>query len=225
MSKLWQKKGTVLHPKVTQYIISKDLAQDKALLKYDVQASIAHAQMLAKVGLLTEKEEKALVGALQDVLALEKKGAFELQQENEDVHTAIENHLVQKLGDVGKKIHMGRSRNDQVLVALRLYSKAKLKEVEKAALATAQTLLNFAEQHEFVPMPGFTHTQHAMPSSVGQWAGAFVESLLDDIGILHAAQTLNDQNPLGSAAGFGTGLPIDRAATTQSLGFKKLQLK
>lgn len=224
MAKLWQKKGTVLHPLVTQYIISKDLAQDRALMPFDVQASIAHAEMLAKVGLLTAKEAKTLVEALKEVLALEKKGEFVLQQENEDVHTAIENHLVQKLGDVGKKIHMGRSRNDQVLVAMRLYSKEKLLEVENATLSTAETLLAFAKKYEFIPMPGYTHTQHAMPSSVGQWAGAFVESLLDDIGILHAAQALNDQNPLGSAAGFGTGLPIDRAETTQKLGFKKLQL-
>lgn len=223
MTKLWQKSGTKTHPLVTKYIISKDCAQDKVLLKYDLIASIAHAKMLGHVGLISKKEAAALVKTLEEILALDKKGQFILKREDEDCHTAIENHLVEKLGDTGKKIHMGRSRNDQVLTALRLYSKEHLKEVQKHVVETAKTILDFAQKHEFVPMPGYTHTQQAMPSSVGQWAGAFVESLLDDVKMLQAAYQLNDQNPLGSAAGFGTSLLLDRNYTTEKLGFKKLQ--
>lgn len=224
MTKLWQKSGAKTHPLVTKYIISKDCAQDKVLLKYDLIASIAHAEMLGHVGLIAKKEAAALVKTLEEILALDKKWQFILKQEDEDCHTAIENYLVEKLGDTGKKIHMGRSRNDQILTALRLYSKEHLKEVQKHVVETAKTILDFAQEHEFVPMPGYTHTQQAMSSSVGQWAGAFVESLLDDIKVLEATYELNDQNPLGSAAGFGTSLPIDREFTTKKLGFKKLQL-
>lgn len=224
MAKLWQKSGIKANPLVTKYIVSKDSAADKTLLKFDVQASIAHAQMLAHAGLLSQKESAALVKTLQEIAAMDKKGKFAIKQEDEDCHTAIENFLVKKLGDVGKKIHMGRSRNDQVLVALRLFCKEKLGEVEQETLALAETVLAFAKKYEFVPMPGYTHTQQAMPSSIGQWAGAFVESFLDDLAMLRAAFELNDQNPLGSAAGFGTGLPIDREFTTKKLGFKKLQL-
>lgn len=224
MTKLWKKSGTKTHPLVTEYIISKDCAQDKFLLKYDLIASMAHVEMLAHVELIFKKEAAALIKTLKEILLLDQKGQFTLKQEDEDCHTAIENYLVEKLGDTGKKIHMGRSRNDQVLTALRLYSKENLKEVQKYVIETAKTILDFAQKHEFVPMPGYTHTQQAMPSSVGQWAGAFVESLLDDVKVLEAAYELNDQNPLGSAAGFGTSLPIDREFTTKKLGFKKLQL-
>lgn len=223
MAKLWQKTGTKIHPLVTSYIVSKDCVQDKTLLKYDIAASIVHAEMLAHVSLISKKEADALIKTLKEIEVLEKKGRFPIRQEDEDCHTAIENYLVKKLGDVGKKIHMGRSRNDQVLAALRLFSKDMLKNVRKETAELAKTILEFAKKYEFVPMPGYTHTQHAMPSSVGQWAGSFVESLLDDLDVLEAAANLNDQNPLGSAAGFGTSLPIDREYTTQKLGFKKLQ--
>lgn len=223
MTKLWHKTGTTVHPMVTNYIISKDLAQDKVLLQYDLQASIAHAEMLAHVGLISKKESGILVKNLEEIAALEKKNKFVLKQENEDCHTAIENYLVEKCGPVGKKIHMGRSRNDQVLVALRLFCKAQLSDIKKAVLQLTEGILAFAQKHEFVPMPGYTHTQQAMPSSVGQWAGAFVESLLDDFKILESAAHLNDQNPLGSAAGFGTNLPIDREYTTQKLHFNRIQ--
>lgn len=224
MTKIWQKSATKLHPLVTRYIVSKDCAQDTVLLPYDVRASIAHAQMLAKVGLLKKKEAACLVEGLQEILDAARKGTFSIQQEDEDSHTAIENYLIKKVGDTGKKIHMGRSRNDQALVAMRLFSKEKLHELKKEALKLAGTILHFAERYEFVPMPGFTHTQHAMPSSVGQWAGAFVESLLNDVDVLNFAHQINDQNPLGSAAGFGTHLPIDRQYTGKKLGFKKVQV-
>lgn len=224
MSQLWKKKNTELHPEVTNYIISKDLAQDKALLPYDIQASIAHCKMLLKVELITEKECDDLVQTLQEIQILAKNKQFDLYQDDEDCHTAIENYLVKKLGSTGKKIHTGRSRNDQVLVALRLFSRDQLKQLQQNLLELAEGILSFAQQHEFIAMPGYTHTQQAMPSSVGQWAGSFVESLLDDYNVLAAASQLNNQNPLGSAAGFGTALPIDREYTTHLLGFSKTQI-
>ncbi len=224
MNQLWQKKGSKFDKNVNAFIISRNLAEDTALVPYDVQASLAHAHMLGKVGLLKTSEVKALEKGLKAVLGLYEKGAFVLKQEDEDCHTAIENFLVANMGEVGKRIHMGRSRNDQVLVAMRLYQRAQLKEVIKLVLQCASTALTFAKKYEFVPMPGYTHTQQAMPSSVGQWAGALVESFLDDLRALFAAYEMNDQNPLGSAAGFGTGLPLDRAATTKELGFSRTQI-
>ena len=224
MTKLWQKSGSKIHPMVNKYIIDINLTQDKILLPYDIQASIAHVEMLAKVKLLTKKEAGALISGLKEILALDKQGEFKLKQENEDCHTAIENYLTGKFGEIGKKVHMGRSRNDQVLVAIRLFSKQQLKIIQLATIKLAKTVLKFAEKHEFVPMPGYTHTQQAMLSSIGQWAGSFVESLLDDYKIVESAYSLNDQNPLGSAAGFGTSLPLDREYTTKKLGFSKTQV-
>ncbi|MDP4008379.1 MAG: argininosuccinate lyase [Candidatus Peregrinibacteria bacterium] len=224
MTKLWKKSGKKTHPAVNNYIVSKNCEQDSILLPYDVQASMAHAKMLHKVGLLSKKEENMLVKGLKEIEALYTKGKFQLKQSDEDCHTAIENYLTKKFGDVGKKIHTGRSRNDQVLTAIRLFSKQQLTIVKKELLKTAEQILAFAKKNEFVPMPGYTHTQQAMPSSVGQWAGCFVEALLDDYGILESAYKLNDQNPLGSAAGFGTSLPIDRDFTTKELGFAKTQI-
>ncbi len=223
MNKLWKKSGVKTDPKVTKYMISENLAEDKNLLSYDLQASIAHVKMLGKVELINKTEEKKLIGCLEEILKLEGQGKFKLKQENEDCHTAIENYLTSKLGDVGKKVHTGRSRNDQVLVATRLFTKDKLKEVLAALESTKKVILKFAKKHEFVPMPGYTHTQQAMPSSVGQWAGSFVEGLTDDAKLLKAAYDYNDQNPLGSASGFGTALPLDRNYTTKLLGFSRTQ--
>ncbi len=223
-NKLWQKAGVATRPEVTAYMISKNLEADNALLPYDVLGSKAHAQMLAGVGLLTDEEANNIVKTLDEALVAHASGAFILQQENEDVHTEIEKFLVDRLGDVGKKVHVGRSRNDQVLTAMRLYTLDHLKQARALALNTAEALLNFAKQYEFIPMPGFTHMQHAMPSSVGQWAGCFVESLLNDCVALDAAINLNNQSPLGSAAGFGTAMPLDREMTAEKLGFAKVQV-
>ncbi|MBI2453135.1 argininosuccinate lyase [Candidatus Peregrinibacteria bacterium] len=224
MTQLWKKSRTKTHPAVCQYIISKHCASDMILLPYDVQASQAHAKMLHSVGLLSKNEVKALVKALDEIADLHKNGKFLLRESDEDCHTVIENYLVKQLGDIGKKIHMGRSRNDEVLTAIRLFSKEHLTIVQHHVLLVAEVILSFAKKHEFVPMPGYTHTQQAMPSSVGQWASSFVESLLDDYEILQACYSLNDQNPLGSAAGFGTSLPIDRAFTTRELKFARTQI-
>ena len=208
---------------VEEFTVGKDWKLDKELVPADVAGSIAHAKMLAKIGVLTPDELKKLKAALLEVLSLYQKGKFVITLEDEDVHTAVENYLVKKLGDTGKKIHTARSRNDQVLVDLRLYSKEKLVEIEEAVLELAKTLVAFAEKNKLVPMPGRTHTQLAMPSSVGLWAGAFAESLLDDLELLDEAYEINDQCPLGSAASYGVALPIDREMVADLLGFKKVQ--
>lgn len=221
---LWQKQGSQLHPAVNKYMISKNLEADNKLLPFDIQGSKAHARMLGKIGLLDKKDVKAIISALDDILTKHDNGDFTLRPENEDVHTEIENYLVEKLGDVGKRVHVGRSRNDQVLTDMRLYSKAELKRVQAGVKTTAQALLDFAREYEFTPLPGYTHMQHAMPSSFGQWAGAFVESLINDHNVLDAALILNDQNPLGSGSGFGSAVPLDRQATTKELGFDRVQI-
>jgi argininosuccinate lyase len=221
--KLWQKKGHEINPAVTSYMISKNLEADNAILPYDVEASIAHAKMLVKVGLLKEDEADKITKTLAKVKKLHANGDFVLNQHNEDVHTEIEGFLVKELGDIGKKIHVGRSRNDQVLTAMRLYIRESLEEISNYTLNLSQTILDFAKKYEFVPMPGFTHMQHAMPSSVGQWAGSIVESLLNDLTIIDSARNLNNQNPLGSAAGFGTAMPLDREYTAKLLDFDKVQ--
>ncbi len=193
-------------------------------MPYDILASIAHARMLVKINILSKKDGAAITNVLKNIQKLELEGKFKLKQKDEDCHTAIENFIVKKLGQTGKKIHTGRSRNDQVLVALRLFSKDYLAEIKKSVLTLAKTILDFAKLHEFIPMPGYTHTQQAMPSSVGQWAGSFVESLLDDIIAIDATIKLTDQNPLGSAAGFGTSIPVDRNYTSKLLGFSRIQI-
>jgi argininosuccinate lyase len=180
--------------------------------------------MLGKAGLLSSKESKELVKGLQEIERLLEKGEFSLSRENEDMHTAIESYLTQSLGETGKRIHLGRSRNDQVLTALRLFTKDSLKQIKNETKDLTFVILYFAKKYEFAPMPGYTHTQRAMPSSIGQWSSAFVESLLDDLMTLDSAIRLVDQSPLGSAAGYGTGLPIDREMTAKLLGFSKVQV-
>lgn len=224
MTQLWHKKDVSMHPAVNPYIISKNLSQDTTLVPYDIRASQAHATMLCSVGLINESEKKDLIETLDEILQKYNEGSFILSQQNEDCHTCIEKYLTEKLGETGKKIHMGRSRNDQVLVAMRLLIKDQLHETLQTTKKVAKTLFDFAQKFEFIPMPGYTHTQQAMPSSVGQWAGSFIESLTDDIRSLQYALHLCDQNPLGSAAGFGTSLPLDREETTKTLGFNRPQI-
>lgn len=224
MAKLWQSKSTTLHPLVEKYTVGTDYILDMRLLPFDVQASRAHAAALVKAGVLTRIEYKKLARGLDEILALHAKGKFVIQQADEDCHTAIENYLVDKLGDLGKKIHTGRSRNDQVLVATRLYTRKKLKQISVELIKLQKVFLAMAKKYEFLPLPGYTHTRRAMPSSIGHWAAAYVEELINDHMLLESAYRLNDQNPLGAAAGFGVNLPLDRKLTTRLLGFERVQV-
>jgi len=222
MSKLWQK-SYKLDEEIEKFTVGNDFLLDKELVKYDVYGSIAHAAMLNKINIINKNEFKKLKNALLGILKLDEKNKFEIKQEDEDVHTAVENYLTKKLGNLGKKIHTARSRNDQVLVDIRLYSKEKLLEVKKALIDLVSTILNFAEKNKNIPIPGYTHTRKAMPSSIGLLFGAYAESLLDNFELIETAYKLNNQNPLGSAAGYGINLEIDRELTTKLLGFEKVQ--
>lgn len=224
MKKLWQTKTTKLHPLVEQYTVGNDHELDRNLLEFDVEASIAHAKAIQKAKIITKEELKTVISALNEILELFKKGEFKIEQSDEDCHTAIENYLVEKYGALGKKIHTGRSRNDQVLVATRLYTRSKLKEISKELVELQKVFLKIAKEYEFVSLPGYTHTRRAMPSSVGHWAAAYLEELINHHLILEAAFKLNNQNPLGAAAGFGVNLNIDRNLTTKLLGFDRTQV-
>lgn len=222
MAKLWDK-GYTIEKIIEDYTVGNDYLLDQELVDADIAGSIAHAQMLAKIGVLKSDELRKLKAALLQIAALDKEGRFIIKPGDEDVHTAVENYLTEKLGELGKKVHTARSRNDQVLTDLRLYTKDKLLAMEDSLLALVEALITFAEKNKEAPIPGRTHTQLAMPSSLGLWAGAFAESLLDDLELLETAYELNDQCPLGSAASYGVSLPIDRKMVADALGFKKVQ--
>ena len=220
--KLWQK-DYKLNREIEKFTVGNDYLLDKNLIKYDVYGSIAHAMMLNKIGILAKSELKKLKNSLKEILKLSENNKFGIRQEDEDVHTAIENYLTKKLGSLGKKIHTARSRNDQVLADLRLYSKDKLLVVQKLVLELAYALAAAAEKYRNIPMPGYTHSRKAMPSSVGLYFGSFAESMVDNLEVLDEAYELNDQSPLGSGAGYGLPLDVDRKMTSDLLGFKKVQ--
>lgn len=222
MTKLWQKNWQ-LDSFIETFETGDDLACDQKLVDFDVYGSIAHARMLVKIGILKELEYKKLKQGLVAILALHAQGKFTLRPGDEDVHTKIENYLTNKYGAVGKKIHTGRSRNDQVLTALRLLTKASLLGIWRELLELNASFIKFAGKYEWLAMPGYTHMQIAMPSSVGMWAAAFGEALLDSLAGLEGAYNLNDQSPLGSAAGYGIPLDLDREYTAKLLGFAKVQ--
>jgi argininosuccinate lyase len=223
MKKLWKNKNSKSNKIVDEYCFSEGIFLDNNLVVYDVYGSIAHAKMLEKIGILEGEEFKKIKSRLIEIVALHKKNNFKLEHDDEDVHTKIENYLTEKLGELGKKIHTGRSRNDQVLVDLRLYSKEKIIETATTINQLIVVLTEFAKKYEFVPMPGYTHMQKAMPSSVGMWAGSFAEQLFDLLELLKSVYKLNDQSPLGSGAAYGVTLPIDRELTAKILGFAKVQ--
>ncbi|UCC91556.1 MAG: argininosuccinate lyase [Candidatus Aenigmatarchaeota archaeon] len=220
--KLWQK-GYELDRHVEEFTVGKDYLLDQKLVKYDCIGSIAHAKMLAKIKIISQSECKKLVGALNQLIELDAKCKFKIEQQDEDVHTAIENFLIKKLGKTGKKIHTARSRNDQVLVDIRLYSKEKMIELEEALLELCGSLFKFSSENKNIPIPGYTHMRKAMASSVGLWACSFIESLLDDLKLIKMAFEINDQSPLGSVASYGTSLPINREYVSKLLGFEKVQ--
>ena len=221
--KLWQK-GAVAHEKVDKFTVGKDREYDIVLAQYDCQASIAHAKMLAKIGLISIPESEQLCKVLEELKIAAETGNFTIEDEFEDMHSKIEHVLTKKLGDLGKKIHTARSRNDQVLVAMHLYLKKELGEIKTQVIAMFDLLLELAEKYQNNLLPGYTHLQVAMPSSVGMWLSAYAENLIDDLYFWEAAYKIADQNPLGSAAGYGSAFPIDRELTTELLGFDQLKI-
>ena len=220
--KLWEK-GIPTDIKTDLFTVGNDRELDVVLAQYDVLGSIAHAKMLGSTGLLNGNEVEDLVMALEDILSDIKKGEFIIEPAFEDVHSKVEYLLIEKLGDTGKKIHTARSRNDQVLVDVHLFLKAELTIIKQQVKDLFELLIAMAKQHENVLLPGYTHLQVAMPSSFGMWFSAYAESLIDDVIMLDAALAVTDQNPLGSAAGYGSSFPIDRSFTTKELGFKTLK--
>jgi argininosuccinate lyase len=218
---LWSK-GGAHEPAVARYEASRNAALDAQLARHDLWGSLAHARMLHAIGWLDDADWQALAGALRALLAQAETGAFTLAPGEEDIHSAIEHQLVARVGPAGSKVHLGRSRNDQVLLDLRLYAREVLPAIALAALDTATALADLAARHEWTPMPGYTHMQRAMLSSVGLWAAAHAEALLDDCVALAAAYTLSDQMPLGSAAAYGVPLPLDREMVARSLGFARV---
>lgn len=220
--KLWEK-GFTTDKKIDIFTVGSDRELDLVIAKYDVIASKAHARMLGKTGLLTTSETESLVGELENIGKTIEEGDFVIEDDFEDVHSKIEVLLTEKLGDTGKKIHMARSRNDQVLVAVHLYLKDELTEIKGLSKELFDVLMELAETHKKVLLPGYTHLQIAMPSSFGLWFSAFAESLIDDLHFVNAAHKVVDQNPLGSAAGYGSSFPIDRDFTTAEMGFATLK--
>jgi argininosuccinate lyase len=221
MSKIWQKSNTQNNPIIEKYNTGDDYILDMELFPYDIQASVAHAEMLGIIGVLGIDETASLVNELGGILQRFDKGEIKIRPEDEDCHTVIERLLIEKLGDLGKKIHTGRSRNDQVLTALRLYSLDALRDIAVLNKKLAEHFIVFAEQHKETPLPGYTHTQQAMLSSFGHWSLSFAEGLINDQEILDQSISINNQNPLGTAAGFGVSFPLDRNYTRDKLRFEK----
>ena len=221
MQTLWNK-GVEAAQAVEDFTVGNDREMDLRLAKYDVLGSKAHIAMLAEVGLLAKDEEQILQKELDNILGQIERGEFVLEDIAEDIHSQVEICLTRKLGDLGKKIHSGRSRNDQVLVDLKLYMRAELEAIREAVLQLFDQFQNLSQKHKGVILPGYTHGQIAMPSSFGMWFGAYAESLCDDMYMLGAAYKIVNQNPLGSAAGYGSSFPLDREHTTRTLGFEDL---
>lgn len=220
MAKLWQKANQTTDAKIEKFTIGNDPIYDLQLARYDVLGSLAHITMLAEVGLLKKEELSPLCRELKVILASIEVGDFEIEPGMEDVHSQIEYLLTKKLGDLGKKIHAGRSRNDQVLVDLKLFMRAEIQEIAEAVEKLFNLLLQKSEAHKKDLLPGYTHLQIAMPSSFGLWFGAYAESLVEDVELLEAAFRLANKNPLGSGAGYGSSFPLDRQLTTDLLGFE-----
>ncbi len=220
--KLWEKKYQ-LNKQIEMFTVGNDYLLDQKLIKYDCLGSIAHVKMLKKIGILSKIECDKLIMTLYGIITLDGNNAFIIKQEEEDCHTAIENYLIKKLGDCGKKVHTARSRNDQVLTALRLYYKDEMKSVVKLSDKLVKTLASFKEKYGSVEIPGYTHMRKAMPSSVGLWTEAFIESMDDNKLLLLDIYKLIDQSPLGTGTGYGLPIKINRETTAKCLGFSKIQ--
>ncbi len=220
--KLWDK-GYEFDKLIEEYTVGNDYILDERLIPYDIFGNMAQAIMLAKIGILKDEELSLVKKGLKEIYKLWEEGKFHIKREDEDVHTKIENYLTEKFGEIGKKIHTGRSRNDQILLDLRLYMKDMLLDIGGDLVEFSKTLLDFSEKYLFVPMPGYTHTRVAMPSSVGLWAHGLYEAISDDLRLLLYIYEILDQSPLGSAAGYGVPIPLDRELVSDLLGFSKVQ--
>lgn len=218
MATLWNK-GTSATERVENFTVGNDRQLDLRLAAYDIQGSKAHIQMLESIGLLSGEELQNLSAALDRIEATVRDGSFVLEDDVEDIHSQIELNLTRELGQTGKKIHSGRSRNDQVLVDIKLFLRDELLKMREETLQLFRTLQELSEKYKEVLLPGYTHFQIAMPSSFGMWFGAYAEALVDDMHMLHGAYRVVNRNPLGSAAGYGNSFPLDRDMTTRLLGF------
>ena len=219
--KLWEKNVQVDH-EVDVFTVGRDRELDLYLAKYDVLGSMAHITMLESIGLLTKEELAVLLAELRTIYAVADRGEFIIEDGIEDVHSQVELMLTRRLGDIGKKIHSGRSRNDQVLLDLKLFTRAQIQELVDLVSGLFDVLIAQSNKYKDVLLPGYTHLQVAMPSSFGLWFGAYAESLVDDLQLLQAAYRICNRNPLGSAAGYGSSFPLNRQMTTDLLGFDSL---
>ncbi|XZF14743.1 argininosuccinate lyase [Chitinophagaceae bacterium MMS25-I14] len=220
--KLWQKDTTSTDKLVEHFTVGNDKDFDLLLAAHDVRGSLAHTEMLAHTGLLTQEEKEKIHTALKDILAEIEAGHFSIHPDMEDVHSQVEWMLTERIGDSGKKIHSGRSRNDQVAVDIKLYLREQVTAIKEKTTTLFDTLISMSNQYKEVLLPGYTHFQVAMPSSFGLWLGAYAESLLDDMELLAAAYAMSNKNPLGSGAGYGSSFPLNRQMTTELLGFASM---
>lgn len=220
--KLWQKENTSTSQLVEKFTVGRDKEFDLLLAKYDVQGSIAHVTMLGEVGLMTKEEAVLAVKELHEILKTIESGSFIIEDGVEDVHSQVEQLLTERIGDAGKKIHSGRSRNDQVAVDIKLYLRAEINNIKAEVKNLFDLLISKSEEHKDKLLPGYTHLQIAMPSSAGLWLGAYAESLVDDLELLAAAYHIVNKNPLGSGAGYGSSFPLNRKRTTELLQFATL---
>lgn len=222
MSKLWQKTYQ-LDKIIESYTVGNDFVLDQKLAAYDCLASKAHAAMLGKLGILSSEEVAKLIKELDSIISMINKGDFKILPEQEDCHTAIENMLIHRLGDLGKKIHTARSRNDQVLVAMRLYLKDQISICNDLCEKLIDTINSFIEKKGSIVFPGYTHMRKAMPSSIALWAGCYADSMKDNLKLMAAVLDILDQSPLGTAAGYGVPMELDREFTAKALGFSRVQ--
>jgi argininosuccinate lyase len=222
VNKLWSKEGTAGSALVELFTVGRDKEFDVLLAEYDVLGSLAHTEMLEAVGLLNKEDLVLIQNGLKQILAEIREGVFTIDKDVEDVHSQVEGLLTQRIGEAGKKIHSGRSRNDQVAVDIKLYLRAQVLAIKEEVSLLFQQLIGLSEKYKDKLLPGYTHLQIAMPSSFGLWFGAYAESLVDDLEMLAAAYQVVNKNPLGSGAGYGSSFPLDREMTTRLLGFRTL---
>jgi argininosuccinate lyase len=220
--KLWQKESTAISKQIEDFTVGRDREFDVMLAKFDVQGSIAHVTMLGETGLMTLEEAQIAIGGLRAIAQLIEEGKFEIAEGVEDVHSQVELLLTQSIGEVGKKIHSGRSRNDQVATDIKLFLRNAILELKTEVVFLFEVLISQSEKFKDKLLPGYTHLQIAMPSSFGLWLGSYAESLVDDLEMLAAAYTISNKNPLGSGAGFGSSFPLNRKRTTELLEFQTL---